>query len=109
MPNAEFVTTVSRLFLNTCREFPKPELLKSKVNGEWRAISTEEFGRRVRRLSLGLRSLGFKPGDKAVYLKNTKYVPRDEPPAELNASARWVADGSRRLRCAARQSEGTTS
>jgi peptide/nickel transport system substrate-binding protein len=23
----------------------------------------------------------FKPGDRAVYLKNTKYVPRDEPPS----------------------------
>jgi long-chain acyl-CoA synthetase len=68
MPNTEFVSTISRLFLNTCREFPKPELLKSKVNGEWRAISTEEFGRRVRRLSLGLRALGFKPGDKAAIL-----------------------------------------
>jgi len=68
MPNAEFVTTISRLFLNTCREFPKPELLKSKIDGEWRAISTEEFGRRVRRLSLGLRALGFKPGDKAAIL-----------------------------------------
>ncbi len=67
-PNAEFVTTVSRLFLNTCREFPKPELLKSKVEGTWRAISTEEFERRVRRLSLGLRGLGFKPGDKAAIL-----------------------------------------
>jgi long-chain acyl-CoA synthetase len=68
MPNTEFVTTVCRLFLNTFREFPKPELLKSKINGEWRAISTEEFGRRVRRLSLGLRALGFKPGDKAAIL-----------------------------------------
>jgi len=68
MPKAEFVTTVSRLFLNTCREFPKPELLKSKVAGEWRAISTEEFGLRVHRLSLGLRALGFKPGDKAAIL-----------------------------------------
>jgi len=68
MPNAEFVTTVSRLFLNTCREFPKPELLKSKAGGAWRAISTEEFGRRVRLLSLGLRVLGFKPGDKAAIL-----------------------------------------
>jgi long-chain acyl-CoA synthetase len=68
MPNAEFVTTISRLFLHTCREFPKPELLKSKVKEEWTAISTEEFGRRVRHLSLGLRILGLKPGDKAAIL-----------------------------------------
>ncbi len=62
------ITTLSRLFLNTCRNFPKPELLKAKVDGRWRAVSTEEFERRVRRLSLGLRALGLKPGDKAAIL-----------------------------------------
>ncbi|MDD8027767.1 MAG: long-chain fatty acid--CoA ligase [Acidobacteriota bacterium] len=64
----EYITTLGRLFLNTCRTFPKPEILKSKVDGHWEAISTEEFGRRVRRLSLGLQALGLRPGDKAVLL-----------------------------------------
>ncbi len=64
----ESVTTLGQLFLNTCRAFPKPELLKSKVDGRWEAVSTEEFGRRVRRLSLGLRALGLRPGDKAAIL-----------------------------------------
>jgi long-chain acyl-CoA synthetase len=68
MPDPESVTTVPRIFLNTWREYPKPELLKSKVKGEWTSISTEEFGLRVRLLALGLRSLGFKPGDKAAIL-----------------------------------------
>jgi long-chain acyl-CoA synthetase len=65
---SEYVTTLGRLFLNTCRIYPKPELLKGKADGSWYALSTEEFGRRVRRLSLGLRALGLKPGDKVALL-----------------------------------------
>ncbi len=62
------VTTLSRLFLNTCRMFPKPEILKAKVDGRWEALSTDEFGRRVRHLSLGLRALGLDRGDKVALL-----------------------------------------
>src|SRR5687768_18101493 len=36
-------------------------------------------------------------------------VPRDTPPAASKASARRLAVGSRLTRCAARQSDGTTS
>jgi len=68
MPEPELVTTLSRLFLHTCRTYPKPELLKSKVDGSWRALSTSEFEQKVRRLSLGLQALGLKPGDKAALL-----------------------------------------
>ena len=68
MPEPELVTTLSRLFLHTCRTYPKPELLKAKVDGSWRALSTSEFEQKVRRLSLGLQALGLKPGDKAALL-----------------------------------------
>ncbi len=34
----------------------------------------------------------FKPGDKAVYLKNTKYVPRDEPPSGTAGGKRVYVD-----------------
>ncbi len=34
----------------------------------------------------------FKPGDKAVYLKNTKYVPRDEPPSGSTGGKRVYVD-----------------
>jgi long-chain acyl-CoA synthetase len=65
---AENVSTLSRIFLHVCRSFPKDELLKSKVGGQWRAVSTAEFERKVRRLSLGLRVLGLKPGEKVALL-----------------------------------------
>lgn len=34
----------------------------------------------------------FKPGDKAVYLKNTKYVPRSEPPSGTTGGKRVFVD-----------------
>ncbi|OYU68453.1 MAG: peptide ABC transporter substrate-binding protein, partial [Burkholderiales bacterium PBB5] len=34
----------------------------------------------------------FKPGDKAVYLKNTKYVPRSEPPSGTAGGKRVYVD-----------------
>ncbi len=34
----------------------------------------------------------FKPGDKAVYLKNTKYVPRSEPPSGSTGGKRVYVD-----------------
>ena len=34
----------------------------------------------------------FKPGDKAVYLKNTKYVPRSEPPSGTTGGKRVYVD-----------------
>ena len=34
----------------------------------------------------------FKPGDKAVYLKNAKYVPRDEPPSGSAGGKRVYVD-----------------
>ena len=34
----------------------------------------------------------FKPGDKAVYLKNTKYVPREEPPSGTTGGKRVFVD-----------------
>ena len=68
MTESESVTTLSRLFLYICRTYPKPELLKAKADGVWRALSTSEFEQKVRRLTLGLRALGLKPGDKAALL-----------------------------------------
>jgi long-chain acyl-CoA synthetase len=62
------VSTLSRLFLNTCRVYPKPALFLVKVEGSYAPISTAEVETRVRELSLGFRELGLRPGDKAVIL-----------------------------------------
>ncbi len=68
----EPVTTLCGLFLNTCRAYPKPNLLMFKDEGSYRSISTAEFESRVRRLSLGFRKLGLRPADKVVILAENR-------------------------------------
>ncbi len=60
--------TLCHLFLKTVESFPKDEFMLHKKEGCYRAISTEEFARSVRRFSLGLAALGQKPGDRLVIL-----------------------------------------
>jgi long-chain acyl-CoA synthetase len=69
---AETVTTLSGLFLNTCRIHTKPGLLHEKIEGRFVPISTAEFENRVRRLSLGLRTLGLRPGDRVIILSENR-------------------------------------
>ena len=46
----------------------------------------------------------FKPGDKAVYPKNTKYVPRSEPPSAPPAARSSTSTASNGTwRCAMRR------
>lgn len=66
------VSTLSRLFLNTCRVHSKPALFLAKVEGSYAPISTAEAETRVRELSLGFHELGLRPGDKAVILSENR-------------------------------------
>ncbi len=68
----ENVSTLSRLFLNTCRVHSKPALFLAKLEGSYALISTAEAETRVREFSLGLRELGLRPGDKAVLLSENR-------------------------------------
>jgi long-chain acyl-CoA synthetase len=60
--------TISQIVLHIVNTYVKPDLLSSKDKGAYVPVSTEEFGRRIREVSLGLYSLGCRPGDKAVIL-----------------------------------------
>jgi len=64
------VETISQIFLNILKAFPKPDLLLYKDQGRYIPISTEEFGSRVRLFSAGLASLGVKAGDKIIILSD---------------------------------------
>jgi long-chain acyl-CoA synthetase len=66
------VETLSQLFLNTVKTYVKDDLLRVKVEGRYVPISTEEFGRRVKHLSLGLADLGLAAGDKLVILSENR-------------------------------------
>ena len=50
----------------------KPDLLISKVGGQWRPISAADFGYTVRALSLGLNALGIQPGDRVAILSENR-------------------------------------
>jgi long-chain acyl-CoA synthetase len=68
MKEGNMSDTLAQLFLDTVESFPKPDLMLYKEAGEYKPISTEEFGTRVIHFSLGLRELGLDKGDKLVLL-----------------------------------------
>ena len=70
--SASEVTTLSRLFLESCRKYKKPDRMMAKKMGVWTKISTDEVETTVRRLSLGLRGLGLKPGDRVAILSENR-------------------------------------
>jgi long-chain acyl-CoA synthetase len=60
--------TISGVVLDILKTYVKPDLVQYKDKGAYVPISTDEFGSRIRDLSLGLRSLGHRAGDKIVIL-----------------------------------------
>ncbi len=50
----------------------RPDLLISKVAGEWKPISAADFSFTVRSLSLGLNALGIQPGDRVAILSENR-------------------------------------
>jgi len=66
------IETLSQLFLNTVKTYVKDDLLMVKIEGRYVPISTEEFGRRVTHLSLGLADLGLGRGDKLVIFSENR-------------------------------------
>ena len=65
------VRTLCDIFTNAAAS-GKPDLLLSKVAGEWRPISASDFGFTVRAFSLGLNSLGIQPGDRVAILSENR-------------------------------------
>jgi len=66
------VETVCQLFSNTIKEYPRDDLILYKKEGKYVPISTEEFGNKVKCFSLGLKELGFNPGDKLAIISETR-------------------------------------
>ena len=68
MKEAHMIKTLSQLFLNTIKSYPKPDFMLYKKEGKYIPISTGEWGDRVKYLALGLKDLGFQSGDKMILL-----------------------------------------
>jgi len=55
------------------KKFPKPDALSSKVNGEWKKISTQEYYNQVQLMSYGFLKLGIAKGDCIATVSNNRY------------------------------------
>jgi long-chain acyl-CoA synthetase len=62
------IETLPQLFLTTVASYPKDDYMMYKKDGSYRSLSTAEFAKRVRQLSLGLAALGHRPGDRLIIL-----------------------------------------
>ncbi len=63
--------TLNQMLLDSLRRFSRPDLLLYKRGGEWRAISSEVFLRRVACLADTLKKLGVEKGDRvALFSEN---------------------------------------
>jgi long-chain acyl-CoA synthetase len=68
----EMAETLAQVLLDTEKNYPKPDFMLYKKEGRYQPISTEEFGRRVKLLCLGLKDLGLEKGDKVVILSENR-------------------------------------
>jgi len=68
---ASDIRTLNDIFLSAAAA-GKPDLLLSRVGGQWRPIAAADFGFTVRALSLGLNSLGIQPGDRVAILSENR-------------------------------------
>jgi len=65
-------TTLSRMFLEACRAYPKPARMMVKLATVWTKIPTDEIETTVRRLALGFQALGLGPGDRMAILSENR-------------------------------------
>ena len=66
------IQTVCDIFYRSVDTYRKPEHLKYKKDGAWRAISSEELRAAVEETSMGLRALGIGKGDKVAILSENR-------------------------------------
>ncbi len=64
--------TLSQIFLDSVKKYPKPDFMLYKKEGTYVPISTEEFGGGVKHFCLGLRDLGLGRGDKVIILSESR-------------------------------------
>jgi long-chain acyl-CoA synthetase len=64
--------TLAGLFFEAVETWDKADVLRRKVDGEWRSLSHAEVLQVVRRVSLGLRALGLDRGDRVAILSENR-------------------------------------
>jgi long-chain acyl-CoA synthetase len=66
------VQSLAHLIVHTVTTYPKPDFMLVKRDGAYRPIAAAEFGDGVKHLTLGLRALGFEPGQKLCLLSENR-------------------------------------
>ncbi|MEN6560295.1 MAG: long-chain fatty acid--CoA ligase [Acidobacteriota bacterium] len=66
------VSSLAHLLVHSVAAYPKPDYMLVKKDGAYRPIAAAEFGDSVRHLALGLRALGFGPGQKLCILSENR-------------------------------------
>ena len=62
--------TLPELFFNAIEKFgTKEAALRYKEDGIWKGITHQELAKRVKHVALGLKELGFQPGDHVVFAR----------------------------------------
>jgi long-chain acyl-CoA synthetase len=65
--------TLTQLFFTAIdRHAGLPAAFRSKVGGAWEAVTHRDAAERVQAISLGLRELGVKPGDKVALISENR-------------------------------------
>jgi long-chain acyl-CoA synthetase len=65
--------TLTQLFFGAVeRHGGRPAAFRSKTQGRWQPITHREAAERVQNISLGLRALGVKPGDRVALLSENR-------------------------------------
>ncbi len=64
--------TFSKIFIEQVNRLGDKPFLRYKKNGEWRQVSWNEAGEKVRNLTLGLMELGVKRGDRVAGISETR-------------------------------------
>ena len=65
-------TTLVELFEQVARVHPRPNTLNYKKDEQWVPISSDEILARIRRIAVGLGSLGINPGDRVAILSESR-------------------------------------
>ena len=65
--------TVLTMFEETCKEIPdQPALNWKDASGSWRSLTWSQYRQEVRKLTAGLKAVGFRPGEFAVIMSRNR-------------------------------------
>ncbi len=65
-------STLNAVFFDAIRTYDKPDAMLVRAGGQWQPVSHRTIKERVRRVALGLRALGIRPGERIAILSENR-------------------------------------